>query len=198
MKTKITEKKARVTAVRDIKDERVIKLLVGEGLSPEAAKALGIKEIEFVDKNGVPYLGYGLTNISGGHSLITLQKGTNNVGPGDVAVIKSDGDNSSCLLFAGVRDAIAYATMYGLPSLDSIVMFSTSLAKKAFNYIENRYNKVYYFAPNSNGRVYSLKVLLLTDLDVVDMSAGYKDYKDLRKYCTAIHGGSNKGDIRIG
>ena len=90
MKTKITEKKARVTAVRDIKDERVIKLLVGEGLSPEAAKALGIKEIEFVDKNGVPYLGYGLTNISGGHSLITLQKGTNNVGPGDVAVIKSD------------------------------------------------------------------------------------------------------------
>lgn len=177
---------ARILSIAPITDERVIALIQREGLSLECATNL-CRQIKFADKNGKQYLGYGMVNRVGGCNMITLSGGTNNVGPGDVVLLEGDGtDPSSCLLFVGLRDAVAYHTMYGPPASDAIVMCSTSFAKKAVRLIRDRgYRQVWYYPPNTEGKMKSMPIIGDSGVFVWDMSAAYSGYKDLRLFCSA-------------
>ena len=176
----------RVIRVAEIRDDRVIALLRSEGLGVDVAKSI-CKEVDYIDRNGTIVRGYGRENLAGGYSMITLAKGTINVGPGDVTIIEGDGtDRSTCLLFAGIRDAIAFVTLNGHPSCDMMVMFSTSFARKAAAHLlSGGYAQVLYYAPNSPGKDMSMPIITGTGLSVRDMSAEYVGFKDLRKYCSA-------------
>ena len=192
-KTVSEEHTAQVVRVDDIKDERIISVLQAEGLSVDATRRL-CREIDYQDKNGKISRGYGMQNISGGHSIITIAKATINIGVGDIAVIKGDGaDLTTCLLFAGLRDYLAYHTLYGNTHCDTLIMFSTALAKKAARYISSHgYEQIIYYAPNSTGKTKSMPILRKTGIMIWDMSPAYAGYKDLRKYCTAWMANLNK------
>ena len=174
----------------EIQDPEVINFLRSEGLSLEVARKY-TKEIVFADRHGNPLKGYGMPTDGGGWCVITTKGGTNNVHESGLAFYPAhENDNPSCcLLFIGLRDALAYHTLYGEPTYDVIVMFNPYNSNRAKEFIQqNNYSEVIFYAPNSPGKAMSMPIIKDSGADIKDMSDTYSDVKDLREVCVLKFG----------
>lgn len=107
----------------------------------------------------------------------------------DISVIPFAPGSTKYIVFEGFIDLLSYATLYGCPKMNVIVLNSIVNVKKAYQYFDQA-ERVYLLLDNdSKGKEITANILAIYGEKAVDKSAHYAPYKDFNEFL--MKGGKN-------
>lgn len=100
----------------------------------------------------------------------------------DISLIPFSPGSSKYIVFEGFMDLLSYATLYGCPQMNVIVLNSIVNVKRAYPYFDSA-ERVYLLLDNdAKGREVTANILAIYGEKAVDKSYHYAPYKDLNEY----------------
>ena len=107
----------------------------------------------------------------------------------DISVIPFAPGSTKYIVFEGFIDLLSYATLYGCPQMNVIVLNSIVNVKKAYEYFDQA-ERIYLLLDNdSKGKEITANILAIYGDKAVDKSYHYAPYKDLNEFL--MKGGKN-------
>ena len=167
----------KITTIKPLENSKLLAFLQSRKINMDTAKTF-CKEIHY-QIGGRNYFAIGFPNDAGGYELRNPQfKGC--VPPKEITTF--DQQTTTVHLFEGFMDYLSLLTLQAKQAdVSAVVLNSITNLEKAIPFL-SKHKKINAFLDNDEAGKQALKKLQKRNLDVVDISKQYAEYKDVNDY----------------